>query len=324
MTDKSGPQSAAPPSETTFRSFSREQGENYAQHRRNYHPRLYQMLLDYHKSNGGQLDTLLDVGCGPGTAVRTLAPQFAHAIGLDPSEGMLAVARSLGGATATSEPIRFEASTIEDASTTGLSPPLADGSVDLIISATAAHWFDMAVFWRHAARLLKPGGTVALWCSGGIVVDPAMANGPAIQAAIDGFELALDDYILPGNRLARTLYAGLQLPWTLDNPVPEFDRDSFVRREWGTAAGAEPIDEFYAGMDKPAPAGVLAMVLATTSPYVRWREAHPAEVDTDSDPLQVMKKKINALVEGQGADGGPLLVRGGVAAVLLMVKKKSE
>src|ERR1700753_993434 len=124
--------------ETTFSSFNHEQGTNYAENRRNYHPGLYQAIIDRHTATGGEFDTLLDVGCGPGTAVRTLAPRFVHAIGLDPSEGMISTARSLGGTSSTSEPIRFDVSTAEKLGT-NLSPVIEDGSVDLITAATAAH-----------------------------------------------------------------------------------------------------------------------------------------------------------------------------------------
>lgn len=308
------------PSEKTFRSFNREQGANYAQHRRDYHPRLYQILFDYHQSTGGRLDLLLDVGCGPGTVVRTLAPRFARAVAVDPSEGMLEVARSLGGTSGSQEPIRFEVSTIEEVSTR-LDPPIADGSVDMIIAATAAHWFDMNVFWPQAARLLRPGGTVALWCSGHMMVDPTIPNGAALQAALDKFEVALDDYMVPGNRMARSLYADLPLPWTLETPVPGFDKTSFVRKVWDNKPGAEPIDQFYAGPAQAAPVSMLTAVLATTSPYVRWQEANPEEVGTDSDPLRVMRNEMDALVEGLGSDGKPGLISGGVAGVLLMVKR---
>jgi ubiquinone/menaquinone biosynthesis C-methylase UbiE len=124
--------------EKTFRSFTKEQGANYAKNRRGYHPDLYKFIIDHHTSTGGQLNTLIDVGCGPGGAARALAPHFAHAIGLDPSEGMIENARGLAGTTSTSEPIRFEISTAEDLGW-HLSPPIEDSSVDLIAASTAAH-----------------------------------------------------------------------------------------------------------------------------------------------------------------------------------------
>src|ERR1700761_7147354 len=88
--------------EQTFSAYNQEQGKNYAQARRDYHPKVYQTILDHHTSTGGQLDTLLDVGCGPGNVTGSLAPHFAHAIGLDPSEGMISTARTINADVRTS------------------------------------------------------------------------------------------------------------------------------------------------------------------------------------------------------------------------------
>lgn len=130
--------SVATPTEKTFTSFNKDQGSNYAQNRPGYHPNLYKTIIDYHTSTGGQLNTILDVGCGPGTTARALASRFAHVIGLDPSDGMINTARSLGGTSSTSELIRFEISTAEDLGSY-LSPPVENASVDLITASTAAH-----------------------------------------------------------------------------------------------------------------------------------------------------------------------------------------
>ncbi|QSS63565.1 hypothetical protein I7I51_00623 [Histoplasma capsulatum] len=172
--------------ESTFRAYTHGQGLSYAQNRLGYEPEFLQFIIDHHTSTGGQLDTIVDVGCGPGTAVRALAPYFAHAIGLDQSEGMISTARSLGGSTsspsspsssssssslssssssssssAVPEPINFQVSTAEDLGSQ-LSPPLiADNSVDLLTAAAAAHWFDMSRFWPRAAQVLNPGGSSA-------------------------------------------------------------------------------------------------------------------------------------------------------------------
>jgi SAM-dependent methyltransferase len=312
--------------ETTFRSFSRAQGASYAQHRLDYHPRLYRAVLDHHTSTGGRLDTLLDVGCGPGNAVRALAPHFAHAVGIDPSEGMIDAARSL----TSGEAIRFEVSTVESLD----SSIVPEGSVDLLVAATAAHWFDMSVFWPLAARLLRPGGTVALWTGGRILVSDDVPNAKAIQAAIDRFDDAVDEYFLPGNRMVSNLYADLQLPWMLERPVKEFGREGFVRKVWdnsgassageGEGRGEGFIKEFYTGDEKGATVDVIVGMLATQSPYIRWREANAEAVDTGADPLQVARKEIECAMEEGGAGGGKGLVKGGVSGVLLMLKKKAD
>jgi trans-aconitate 3-methyltransferase len=312
-----------PPSfkpETTFRSFNQKQGANYAQHRRDYHPRLYQIILDHHASPSGGFNTIVDIGCGPGTAVRTLAPRFNHAIGIDPSEGMIGTARSLGGVSANSEPIRFEVAAAEDL---GSNPPIPNDSVDLITAATAAHWFDMPSFWPRAAQVLKPGGSVALWTPGDIRFDPSMPNSAAIQAALDKHEELLRDYVAPASRINRDLYADLPLPWTLATPVTEFDEATFSRKEWNTDDKSEPGDQFYNVGQQPLTLDMLEKVLGTTSPVTRWREAHPDAVGTEQDVVRMIIGEIERLFHESGVEKGKEILKGGVAGVLLMVKKKA-
>jgi hypothetical protein len=50
------------PKEKTFRNFTTSQADNYSQHRRNYHPSVYQHVLSQHTSTGGDLNHVLDVG----------------------------------------------------------------------------------------------------------------------------------------------------------------------------------------------------------------------------------------------------------------------
>ncbi|KAK3384619.1 S-adenosyl-L-methionine-dependent methyltransferase [Lasiosphaeria ovina] len=312
------------PEDPTFRSFDRKQGENYAQARRDYHPLLYSIVLDYHTSTGGKFDTVLDVGCGPGRATRSLAAHFSQAIGIDPSDGMIATARSLGDSSSASEPVRFEVSTAEELGSR-LSPPISEGSIDLITAATAAHWFDMSAFWPQAARMLKPGGSVALWTSGGVLVDPSMPNYQAIQAAIDKLDNSVEDYRVPGNLLTRHLYAALPLPWTLEKPVPEFDQVTFMRKEWNTGGlsdGGEVVNFTFYDNDKPVDLNTLEKVLATSSPVIRWREAHPDAVDTERDLVRIMRNEIESALREAGADPDTTMMKGSVSGALLMVKKK--
>ena len=44
---------------------------------------------------------------------------------------------------------------------------IADASIDLAISATACHYFSAPAWWNEMARVVKPGGTVAVWCVAG-------------------------------------------------------------------------------------------------------------------------------------------------------------
>jgi len=199
--------------EQTFRSFTSVAASHYAQFRLDYHPTLYNTLLKQHTSTGGKLDTLLDVGCGPGTAVRTLGTRFQHAIGLDPSEGMIATAKELGGTSGSGEPIRFAVSGAEDLS------GVANGSIDLLIAATAAHWFNLPAFWARAAKVLKSGGSVGLWTHKGFRFADSVPNVVAIRAAVDAIRKEqLLGYDRHGSTLSQDLYVNLPMPWGVDPP----------------------------------------------------------------------------------------------------------
>lgn len=325
--------------EKTFNTYTTEQGATYAKARPDYHPNLYKRIIDHHVSTGGRLNTLVDVGCGPGTATRILAPHFQTAIGLDPSEGMITAARELGGVSADGKPIRFECSSAEDlgrSTSTGCekngtsdttTSVIPDGTADLITAATAAHWFDMSRFWARAAQLLPPGGTIALWTGRRMQVHPSVPNAAAMEAKMEEImDRELKPFMEPGNIVAHELYANLPLPWTIEpNPAPELDRDSYVRKEWGTPghedAEAEG-EEFYMGGQQEVGLDVFETALGTASPVTRWREANPQKVGTEEDVVRVMRREIERLLHEAGIPVGKEVVRGRVSGVLMMVKKR--
>ncbi|TDZ66054.1 Trans-aconitate 3-methyltransferase [Colletotrichum trifolii] len=313
--------SASIPKENTFRVYTPEQGHDYAKGRRGYHQNLYKTIVDHHQSTGGSLDLLLDVGCGPGIVAREFGSQFAHVIGLDPAAGMISAARNLGGASSTSEPIRFEVSTAEELGA-NLSPPVADSSVDLITAATAAHWFDMPAFWSAAARVLKPGGTVAIWTGNSMYVHPSVPNHERLQAAMQAFrDEHLVPHMAPGNFLGETSYEDLPLPWTLENPIAAFDESTFFRKDWNKDGYVGEGEDFFLGQniwDMES----IEKIMGTVSPVTRWREAHPDLAGTERDVVVMLRRQIESLLHEAGVEEGKEKIVTGVAAVLLMVKKK--
>jgi len=96
-----------PSAESTFRNYTAQDGAQYAKGRFDYHPTLYNLVLQHHLSTGGGSALVLDVGCGPGNAARALAGEFDRAMGLDPSAGMIAAAKELGGSTKSGRPVEF-------------------------------------------------------------------------------------------------------------------------------------------------------------------------------------------------------------------------
>lgn len=94
--------------------------------------------------------TLLDVGCGSGAASEPFARNGIPVTAVDASETALAQARE-----------RMPNATFVRASAEQL--PFDDGQFDLAISAQVFHGFDRAAALREIHRVLKSGGTVAIW-----------------------------------------------------------------------------------------------------------------------------------------------------------------
>lgn len=97
----------------------------------------------------GSDDTVVDVGCGPGTAARGAARLGASVVGVDPAPAMLRVARLL---TRSSLPVRYLRGSAE-------ALPLPDASASVVWSLAAVHhWADLDTGLREVRRVLRPGG----------------------------------------------------------------------------------------------------------------------------------------------------------------------
>lgn len=97
---------------------------------------------------------VLEIGCGTGQLTRELAGRALSLTAIDIGAAMVETARRN-----VADPMaRFQASSFED---------FADsGPFDLIVSATAFHWVDPGIGLAKAARLLRPGGWLALLTTG--------------------------------------------------------------------------------------------------------------------------------------------------------------
>jgi len=109
----------------------------------------------------GEYNDVLDVGCGTGWATQAMIDRFrpARVTGVDPSEGMLEQFQAKLGNLDGVEVSLLQAG-VEDM-------PVAPASFDLAICSMAYHWFQHRwVAAEQIARALKPGGVVAILCSG--------------------------------------------------------------------------------------------------------------------------------------------------------------
>ena len=101
----------------------------------------------------GPDDRFLDVGCGSGAAVRRAGGIAQRAVGVDLSPGMIARARELARDVSNAEFVEGDAEAL----------PFADGAFTAVLCTTSFHHYpDPAAAAREMARVLEPGGRLAI------------------------------------------------------------------------------------------------------------------------------------------------------------------
>jgi ubiquinone/menaquinone biosynthesis C-methylase UbiE len=138
----------------TFKDHFSGQADAYEK----YRPRYPRELFAWLAANSPRRDLAVDVATGNGQAAIALSEIFDSVIATDASAAQLAEAESRPR-------VRYRCEPAERIS-------LADASVDLVVAAQAAHWFDWAAFAAEASRVLRPGGLLAVWCYRSLVVQP--------------------------------------------------------------------------------------------------------------------------------------------------------
>ncbi|HZM45846.1 MAG TPA: methyltransferase domain-containing protein [Burkholderiales bacterium] len=180
---------------------------------------------------------VLDVACGPGIVVETLARLAGEVVGCDITPAMLEKARErcdrAGLANTLFTPGRAEALPFEDA------------SFDVVVSRSAVHHFqDPTAAFREMTRVIKSGGRV-------ITVDVQSAEAPEEAALHNALEILRDPShvrMLPRSELHRSLAdAGLEI----EEVVAWTNHREFS--EWMKIAAAP---------ERVAPLGVVMTALA--------------------------------------------------------------
>ena len=170
---------------------------------------------------------VLDLAAGTGKLTRQLVPRFARVLAVEPLEEMRAVLERV----------------VPDAETlpgTADAIPLEDDAVDAVFVAEAFHWFSTGSVLREIARVLRPGGVLAiLFNQGDGKIEPPLPQ--AFRDAID--ELAIkkrpEQTVSSGHW--RTPFPGPFEPFaeaSFPNPV-ERDRQGMLDQvaSWSMVAG---------------------------------------------------------------------------------------
>jgi len=84
---------------------------------------------------------------------------------------------------------------------------LPDRSLDLAVSAAAAHWFDLPTYYDELRRVVRPGGVAVAWTYHVAHVDPPL---DAILWRL--YKDVLGPYYPPNVRLVDARFAGIELP----------------------------------------------------------------------------------------------------------------
>jgi SAM-dependent methyltransferase len=167
--------------------------DRYAAFRPRYPAALVE-LLAYHAP---ARDVAWDVGCGSGQLSVALADHFARVIATDLTQEQLD--------RATPHPrVEYRRATAEASG-------LDDASIDLVVAAQAAHWFDWPRFVAEVERVARPHAVVALVAYGRLAIDDA-----SLQGCFDDYydRIAGPYWPRPGRDHIENGYRDLALPWS--------------------------------------------------------------------------------------------------------------
>ncbi len=170
----------------SFESDPTRRFSNRVQDYVRYRPGYPQELLAILRSEGGLRPTsaVADIGSGTGILCELLLRNGNQVYGVEPNEAMRSAAeRQLAGYA-----------NFHSVCGTAESTTLPAGSIDLITAAQAFHWFDAARARPEFARILKPGGFVAI-----IWNDRRMEGTPFLCA----YEQLIRDHAIDYGRVRR-------------------------------------------------------------------------------------------------------------------------
>lgn len=187
-----------------IQTFS-QSSDQYAKHRPQYPEELFAYLDELCQSH----ESAWDCATGNGQAAVSCAKYFSQVQATDISSEQLQH--------------RILHPKVQYSMCPAETTPFANLSFDLIMVATAVHWFNQEQFHREVGRVLKPSGVLAVWTYGLLELEPEI-NAVIARELLE----PIDPLWASGNRQVMNGYRDLALPFEAIRNVPAFA----IKVEW--------------------------------------------------------------------------------------------
>ena len=133
---------------------------DYARFRTSYSDELFDSIIRYAGTAPG--GRVLDLACGTGLGMTAYLRRGFEVVGVDVANVMMEQAKA-------SLPPGSRATFVEGRAE---QLPLSDASFDLVSCAQAFHWFEPRAAFAECARVLRPGGAIAIFWKHAARTDP--------------------------------------------------------------------------------------------------------------------------------------------------------
>lgn len=182
---------------SAFKDHFSALAEDYAHYRPHYPATLFAELAQVAPCH----ERAWDCATGNGQAAAGLSPFFAEVLATDASAAQIAAAEGPPNVVFSIAP----------AENSGFAP----ASLDLVVVAQAAHWFDLPAFYAEVERVLRPGGILALVTYSGVRTTDEDIN----RVLREFHQVTMAPYWPPERAHVENDYRDLPFPWP-DIPFP--------------------------------------------------------------------------------------------------------